>query len=200
EPQCNYLAGVFIEALFEQTSPRWMHLQVSSVNELILQKLRARSGRRINTWGRLMPGLGRLMVAYCGLHSDHSHELELRLLPQTRNGRHVLSSLLRDVNETEAVARRLASRIAAIGPKFRSLFLWRMMRFYAAGATGHNGGSFPMRHVPKMQFDCDVLGRPFGWKRIHLIDASVFPSIPGTTVALLIMANAHRIATKADLD
>jgi len=32
---------------------------------------------------------------------------------------------------------------------------------------------------------------------VHLLDASVFPSIPATTITLTVMANAHRIATQA---
>jgi choline dehydrogenase-like flavoprotein len=42
-----------------------------------------------------------------------------------------------------------------------------------------------------------VLGRPAGWRRIHLVDASVFPTIPATTITYTAMANAHRIAAAA---
>jgi hypothetical protein len=43
----------------------------------------------------------------------------------------------------------------------------------------------------------DTLGRPFGWQRVHAVDTSVLPAIPATTVGLLTMANAHRIAANA---
>ena len=42
-------------------------------------------------------------------------------------------------------------------------------------------------------FECDLLGRPQGWSRLHIVDASVLPSIPATTVTFSVMANAHRI-------
>jgi choline dehydrogenase-like flavoprotein len=42
----------------------------------------------------------------------------------------------------------------------------------------------------------DVLGRPCGAERIHVVDSSVFPSIASTTIAFTAMANAHRIATE----
>jgi choline dehydrogenase-like flavoprotein len=32
-----------------------------------------------------------------------------------------------------------------------------------------------------------------GWRRIHLVDASVLPDIPATQITFSVMANAHRI-------
>lgn len=61
----------------------------------------------------------------------------------------------------------------------------------------HFGSSFPMCEEPKLPTDTDLLGRPFGWKNVHIVDTSVLPSIPATSIGLLTMANAHRIATKA---
>jgi choline dehydrogenase-like flavoprotein len=43
----------------------------------------------------------------------------------------------------------------------------------------------------------DVLGRPYGFANVHLVDASVFPSLPATTITLSVMANAHRIGSTA---
>jgi choline dehydrogenase-like flavoprotein len=45
--------------------------------------------------------------------------------------------------------------------------------------------------------ETDTLGRVRGWDRIHVVDASILPSIPATTVTFSIMANAHRIAAAA---
>jgi choline dehydrogenase-like flavoprotein len=46
-------------------------------------------------------------------------------------------------------------------------------------------------------FQTDTLGRPAGLQRVHLVDASVLPAVPATTITLSVMANAHRIASKA---
>jgi choline dehydrogenase-like flavoprotein len=73
-------------------------------------------------------------------------------------------------------------------------------RFLEIGAPGrgfHTGGSFPMRNNPS-GFESDVLGRPCGFKRVHVVDSSVFPSIPATTITLSAMANARRIAGRHD--
>ena len=53
-----------------------------------------------------------------------------------------------------------------------------------------------MRHSPVRETDTNIWGNPKGWSRIHVVDSSVFPSIPGTTVGLLAMANARRIVEK----
>ena len=42
----------------------------------------------------------------------------------------------------------------------------------------------------------DHLGRPFGKKRIHIIDSSILPEIPVNTISYTVMANAYRIADK----
>ena len=43
----------------------------------------------------------------------------------------------------------------------------------------------------------DRLGRLHGLSRIHVVDASVLPSIPATTITFSVMANAHRIGIEA---
>ena len=42
------------------------------------------------------------------------------------------------------------------------------------------------------------LGRPAGFKRVYVVDSTVFPSIPATTITFTVMANAHRIGTSAE--
>jgi choline dehydrogenase-like flavoprotein len=62
----------------------------------------------------------------------------------------------------------------------------------APGRGFHTGGTFPMCEDPG-SFECDVFGRPGGWRRVHAVDATVLPSIPATTITFTVMANAHRI-------
>ncbi len=67
------------------------------------------------------------------------------------------------------------------------------------GASYHTGGGFPMRATPKKNTDTDTLGRPRGYQNVYLVDSTTFPSVPGTTIGLSIMANAYRIGTLADV-
>ena len=61
------------------------------------------------------------------------------------------------------------------------------------GRGNHIGGTFPMSKHPK-PFESDTLGRPECLNRVHVVDASVLPSIPATTITFGVMVNAHRIA------
>ena len=71
-----------------------------------------------------------------------------------------------------------------------------MLKIAEPGRSFHTGGSFPMATQPR-GFQTDLLGRLPGWKHTHAVDATVFPSIPATTITLSVMANAHRIGWEA---
>jgi ferredoxin len=72
-----------------------------------------------------------------------------------------------------------------------------MLRLSEAGKSYHWGGSFPHMTDRLTIFSSDVLGRVGSWKRTHLVDASVFPTVPAMTYGLTVMANAHRIASQS---
>jgi ferredoxin len=72
-----------------------------------------------------------------------------------------------------------------------------MLRLSAAGKSYHWGGSFPHMTDRPITFSSDRLGRVGSWERTHLVDASVFPTVPAMTFGLTVMANAHRIASES---
>ena len=57
-----------------------------------------------------------------------------------------------------------------------------------------------MKKNPKKETETDQMGRPLNMKNVHVVDSSVFPSLPGTTIGLLAMANADRIAAHVLLE
>ena len=69
-----------------------------------------------------------------------------------------------------------------------------MVTMSAPGKSYHFGGSFPHSNEPVPGHESDLLGRVHPWRNVHLVDASVFPTVSATTFTLTIMANAHRIA------
>lgn len=71
-----------------------------------------------------------------------------------------------------------------------------MLRLAPGGKSYHWGGTFPHSRKAGTIFSSDSLGRVGDWRRIHLVDASVFPNVPATTFTLTVMANAHRIAAE----
>lgn len=95
-----------------------------------------------------------------------------------------------------ATAKRAAWKLLRQSWRLRTVPVVPAMRFFPPGRGFHTGGSFPMRKNPASHTS-DTEGRPFGFERVHLVDASCLPSIPATTITLPVMANAWRIANRA---
>lgn len=91
--------------------------------------------------------------------------------------------------------RRVKRRLRRAGPFLDLHFVPFGVRRTAPGKSYHFGGSFPHDPTGARPHRSDLLGRVGPWRNVHLIDASVFPTVPATTITLSIMANAHRIAT-----
>ncbi|PPB79516.1 choline dehydrogenase-like flavoprotein [Albidovulum inexpectatum] len=185
------LPQAFAELRAADMSPHLVHAQIYSWNEHFPRDLVDNYGR-VPILVPLLRGLARrLMVAQIFLHSDHSHGMTLQLAPDGR-----LKVGLQRNPETDAklraAARRLAKAFSALG-----LFsLPQALRIEPPGSSFHVGASLPMHHAPQAG-QSDLLGRPHGWSRLHVVDASSLPAIPATTITLSVMANAHRIATNA---
>ncbi len=196
-PHVNSLASLFIEARFPTVSPHWIHMQISAVNDMVLERLKV-PGRKGLRWRLLAPGVERLMIAWCSLHSTLSDGFAATLT-QGRDGAPGTLHMIRVASpDAASITRSFLLRLMRHGLGFQSLFLPMSMKSPLAG-TSHFGGSFPMRRNPRAFNDTDVLGRPTGLSRVHLIDGSVLPTIPATTIMLQIMANADRIATDVEL-
>jgi choline dehydrogenase-like flavoprotein len=193
------LASAFIETKLPALSDHWIHVQVVSMNRTIV----AGSNLPGATYpiGSLIwsPLLRRVMAAWCGMHSDHSSCLQVRLRRGGRGGPDKLEIESRISQQARADGRRAAKDLFVKGRLFDTLFCHWMIRFAKPGRGTHCGSSFPMRENPTSPLDSDRLGRPFGWSKIFVVDSSVLPSIPGTTMAFPVMANAYRIGSEAPI-
>ena len=58
----------------------------------------------------------------------------------------------------------------------------------------HFGGTLVMSDKPSLPTECYPNGELKGMNNLFVVDSASFPSIPGSSVALLTMANAYRIA------
>lgn len=182
------LSSIFLEMKVPALSEHWVHAQLVAMNPMIAASI----GMRSRLWH---PVLRRAWVAWCGLHSDHSSQLELTL----RAG-DILELGLKPSARAHASAGVAAKRMAKLGRRFGTYFVPRAMRLASPGSGTHCGSSLPMRGNPRALSESDALGRPFGWRNIHVVDSSVLPSIPATTLGFTVMANAHRIGAWAPLE
>lgn len=193
------LASAFLETKVSALSDHWVHVQLIPMNQMIVDGARLPGlthplGRRL--W---RPVLRRTMAAWCGLHSDHSSHVALCLRAPGTDGLDTLELDLRVSEPARAAARQVARNLFGKGLMFGTLFLHGMIRFSNPGSGTHCGSSFPMKATPSDLLDSDVLGRPFGWSRVFAVNSSVLPSIPATTLAFPVMANAYRIGSLAPL-
>ncbi len=193
--EMNALASLFAELELPELGGNIMHMQLSTVSEFIVRRLKADQG---TLRGAVMaPLLQRVIMAWCSLHSSHSGGLELTLRKSA--GHDALAVRHIGLGRARASAKLGARALMRLAPRFRTLAIPMLAQLSTPGAGNHTGGSFPMRASPAARFDTDMLGRPQGYSRLHLVDSVVMPSIPATTIALLMMANADRIASQAEI-
>jgi choline dehydrogenase-like flavoprotein len=187
------LAQVFVEVLDPAIGPHGAHLQVYTYNDLFRAQLRNMLGPTHSLFGALADRalLGRLLLIQGYLHSDLSAGIEITLRD---DGTLVLSA--KPNPRTRQALGALKRKLWAERRAMRALALNPAMRVGAPGRGFHTGGTFPMRTNPA-PFETDRLGRPHGMSRVHLVDASVFPTLPATTITFSVMANAHRIGAEA---
>jgi choline dehydrogenase-like flavoprotein len=193
DERLHTLSQVFLELRDADVSPYTVHLQVYTYNDLIGSQVR----RAMGPLARALQGLarrleGHLLVIQGYLHSAHSARIRMELRDAPTMKEPVLDLAPERNPETQRVLRRVLAKLTRHARHLGAMPLFPLVRVEDPGRGFHVGGTFPMRAVPQA-FECDVLGRPFGWRRVHAVDATVLPSIPATTITFTVMANAHRI-------
>jgi choline dehydrogenase-like flavoprotein len=190
------LVQAFLEIDDPRVSRHLVHVEVFSYSDFLKRALMA-TPLRFALWNRWMQGqmFDRLLVLQCFLHSDDSSRLTLRLR-RDESGRPKLEVKGAPEGRAWRASIKAGLKLAANGLKLRGLPVVPAMQFAEPGRSYHSGGTFPMRTSPG-RLETDVLGQFPGLPGVHFVDASVFPSIPATTITLTVMANAHRIATQA---
>lgn len=197
----NTLAAIFFEFKVPGVSDRWIHTQINPPNELVRKRLGFEPGGAGLRNRALALAFDHLLVAMCNFHSDFGGSYRLKLNRGGDGGPSVLDVQTEASRVFPHVARRALMRLLRLLPRIGVIPLVP----FAQGMDGrprgwHFGSSLPMRRRPAGPLETDVLGRPGGWRRVHVVDSSVLPSLPGTTIALLAMANAVRIAERVLAD
>jgi choline dehydrogenase-like flavoprotein len=142
-------------------------------------------------------GLRRLTVGLGYLPSWASPPVELRIGRAQADGSLPPIQVSSGQNEaTQPMLKRVVGQLRRCGRALDLHPIPGQTKLSGPAKSYHYGGSFPMQARPFGQFASDVLGRVRPWRNVHLVDASVFPTVAATTFTLTIMANAHRIATE----
>ena len=141
--------------------------------------------------------LRRITVGFGYLPSWWSPGFDLIVEPSGSEGQIARMTLLPSSDDGALARRKLrivTRKLMMVAPSLGLFPVVSQIDLSAPGKSYHFGGSFPHSRTPKRSEETDLLGRLHPWRNIHLVDASVFPSVPATTFTLSIMANAHRIA------
>jgi choline dehydrogenase-like flavoprotein len=189
EEDLHTLCQAFIEIKDSDISPHIVHLQIYSYNDYLADILR----QRLGILAHVVPAdmiLGRLLLVQGYLHSSHSGRIVATL---KRSGSADVLTLKPVVNSAtkdriKLVIRKLRGLMALTS----ALPVASLVEIGEPGQGFHSGGSFPMTHTPGPG-QTDRVGRPHGMARTHIVDSTVFPSIPAPTITLTVMANAYRI-------
>lgn len=189
-------AQLFTEVEDAAISPHGVHLQIYGYSAFLREELE-RTFLRVPLRSRFFRRefLGRLMVAQGYLHSLHSGRITLRLM-RGGDGKDRLECEAHRDHGTVRKILRVGWKLLLQAPFTKALPLFPGLKIPSPGSSNHSGGSLPMRENPG-EFETDAMGRLHGFPRVHIVDASVLPSIPATTVTFSLMANSHRIATLA---
>jgi ferredoxin len=192
------LAQVFFEIQDREISKKNIHISVYSYNDLLLKALQKQTGVLGRVFPNLPLALARRLLIFGGyLHSNESPGLTLAI---SRSGqdRRKINLIGGESPGSDLIVKKLLRKLARLGFAMRALPLIPAVRTGLPGRGFHTGGSFPMRSQPAT-FQSDLLGRPFGFTRVHVVDATVFPSIPAPNLTLTVMANAKRIAAESSV-
>ena len=192
------LAQIFIELRTQELSKYAVHLQAYTFNDFYLIKFKDILKSFFPLFRTpLERVLGRLLIIQGFLHSNLSSVVEVKLKKEGKFKKPYLELSGAVAERSKKVINQVLGKFWKARNSFRAIPIKPQLKIHKPGKGFHIGGSFPMKHEPG-PFESDVLGRPYGFKRTHAVDSTIFPSIPAPTITLNIMANAHRIASLYD--
>ena len=192
-PNANTLSGIFLEFKSEDVHKSWQHCQISVPNELVYKKYGVMDGPN-NFYSSLMSRLLENIVIVAGtLHSDLGNGYQLILKEGDGEGGDLFISNRDEPYRSNLAIQGSIKSLSQISQKFGCHPIRHLSINNTVQNGYHVGGSLPMKKNPTSETETDILGRPLGFANVHAIDSSIFPSIPGTTIGLLAMANARRI-------
>ena len=198
ESRLHTLAQIFLEIMPAEISKQLIHLQIYSYNDMITRVLQHKAGPLAGLLDPVIRQMeGRLFFLQGFLHSDDSGRLRITM-GATQGGQKKFMVEPMVNPKVAAMVRKVLAKLASHLSGLGFCPILPMASLGEPGRSFHSGGSMPMGgDSQKHSIVTDRLGRPNGLKRVHVIDASTFPSISATTITLTAMANARRIACEA---
>ena len=191
------LPEFFLEINSAQTRHTWSHTQITAINEQIISAI----GSKIPFFRDGVADFFRNLFYFsltC-VHSRHSNTIPLSCRTLAENDFLISIQEPNAFEGMEDFRKALYSGVRKHWRRLRLLplpFGRQFADFFRGNKLGgwHFGGTLPMSESPEIG-SCKPNGEVFGLDATFVIDSAAFPEIPGSTVALLISAHAHRVAS-----
>ena len=187
------LSQLFLEVFDKNISPHLIHMQVYSYNDILQEILK----NKLRSFHRIVPYktiLGNLLLIQGYLHSDNSGYMLANL--KSYQERTMFSLTGYNNTESHITVNKLLKKLASVYRYTKCYPIKKALQITQPGRGFHSGGSFPMSKNPS-PYQVNRLGNPRGFSKLHVVDATILPSIPATTITYMVMTNAYRIAFEA---
>jgi choline dehydrogenase-like flavoprotein len=193
--QIYTLSQIFLEIYNRNISKNTIHLQLYTYNDMYLKIIKQNVKLLYPLIKYPMKKIAEKMVVIQGyLHSNDSQTANFSI---TKNFSTKIAKINLDINQNlnmKNTIHLVKEKISKNRKLFKLLPIINQLKIGDFGQGFHTGGTFPMRKSPGL-FETDIYGRPHGFRKLHIVDSTVFPSIPATTITMSVMANAHRIGS-----
>lgn len=195
---CKY----FLENKSRSTSFFWSHTQIGKINRIILQKALEKIPSKLKFLINFIRSF--FWFSITTFHSDLGTESTLISKVVSKKNQYSQSIHISETETNCSNKMYFSTKFAIISKIFQlkliplpfSKYIDQKLRANKLG-NWHFGGTLSMQEIPKSPINCFPSGEILGLKGLFIIDTSNFPSIPGSTIGLLTMANAYRIARKS---
>jgi hypothetical protein len=201
--QLNNLPGLFLEINSALTGNTWSHTQISALNNQIVEAICSRLPSLLHPAVRMSRHI--FFFAICGAHSRFGQIATIRCITKKADNYSLAHNIVVEEIPSSATFKGInldKAVIRAVARNWRSLrmipvpFGQMLGNFFRRNQLGgwHFGGTLPMSNSPNSPAECLTSGEINGLRKVFVVDSAAFPSIPSSTLALLIAAHAHRVA------
>ena len=163
------LSQLFLEMHDPAISPYTVHLQLYTYNDLIGSAVRNAFGPLASPLQPLARGLARRLIVLQGyLHSAHSARIQMTLRQASGERPQLLEVAGEMRPESRRVVGKVLRKLLRSTRQLGAVPLTPLTKIAEPGRGFHTGGSF-QRVTRPARSECDVLGRPSGWQRVHAV-------------------------------
>ena len=132
------------------------------------------------------PMINRLLFAQFIFNSKVSNQLVMKLINDNFS-----IDVINNVNDTNNTLKKIINKLDSnINLNIR--FIPFFTKKFKTGMSYHVGSSFKMKKNNSL-FSTDLIGRPYKFNKISIVDSSILPSLPANSHTFLTMANCYRI-------